>query len=85
MAVDWCNTLGADGLGACNQDSRYLRSNMDRSSTSLSHSAAHWAASDGSVNDLTGNNLDSGSSRRAGGGNLGWSSGSGDLGWRGSW
>lgn len=50
--------------------------NLDSGGTGLGHSAAHWAASDCSVNDLTGINLNGGSSRRAGGG---------DLGWRGRW
>ncbi len=59
--------------------------NLDRGGTGLGHGAAHWAASDSSVNDLTGNNLDGGSSRRASGGNLRWSAGGGDLGWRGYW
>ena len=70
--MDWCNTLGADGLGACNEDGRNLRVNLDRGGTGLGHSAAHWTAGDGSVNDLTSNNLDGGSSRSAGGPNHRW-------------
>ena len=62
-----------------------MRVDLDRGGTGLGHSAAHRAASDGSVNNLTGNKLDGGSSWRAGGGNLRWSAGGGDLGWRNYW